>query len=116
MPRLAPNPLEHRETTSLSARARPRRNRDVCEFRFSRGLALKSRIVQFAVSTLLAVVVCQAPCQAGAAADAPDLASERGAAETKLKYFAEVDQGVYKGSKPSGDADYRFLQSLHVKY
>jgi protein tyrosine/serine phosphatase len=27
-----------------------------------------------------------------------------------------VDEGVYKGSKPKSDADYRFLQSLHVKY
>jgi hypothetical protein len=27
-----------------------------------------------------------------------------------------VDDGVYKGAKPTSDADYRFLQSLHVKY
>ena len=27
-----------------------------------------------------------------------------------------VDDGVYKGSRPKSDADYRFLQSLHVKY
>jgi hypothetical protein len=45
-----------------------------------------------------------------------DLAEERAAAGAKLKYFGELDPGVYKGSKPATDADYRFLQSLHVKY
>src|SRR5216684_3254556 len=30
--------------------------------------------------------------------------------------FGQVDEGVYKGSKPTTDADYRFLQSRHVKY
>jgi Tyrosine phosphatase family len=34
-----------------------------------------------------------------------------------LKHFAEIDStGVYKGSRPKSDADFRFLQSLHVKY
>ena len=37
-------------------------------------------------------------------------------AGSKLKYFSSVDDGVYKGSRPKSDADYRFLQSLHVKY
>ena len=35
---------------------------------------------------------------------------------TGLAHFNRVDEGVYKGSKPRSDADYRFLQSLHVKY
>jgi len=35
---------------------------------------------------------------------------------SKLKYFGAVDDGVYKGSRPKSDADFRFLQSLHVKY
>jgi protein tyrosine/serine phosphatase len=38
------------------------------------------------------------------------------AAGSPLKRFAQVDDGVYKGSKPNSDAEYRFLQSLHVKY
>ena len=38
------------------------------------------------------------------------------AAGSHLKHFASVDDGVYKGSRPKSDADYRFLQSLHVKY
>lgn len=37
-------------------------------------------------------------------------------AGSKLKHFAEVDKNIYKGSKPRSDADFRFLQSLHVKY
>jgi protein tyrosine/serine phosphatase len=43
-------------------------------------------------------------------------ARELTAAGSKLKHFAPVDVGVYKGSRPKSDADYRFLQSLHVRY
>jgi hypothetical protein len=49
-------------------------------------------------------------------ADTPDLAHKLTAAGSQLKYFGSVDDGVYKGSRPKSDADYRFLQSLHVKY
>src|SRR5258708_29301829 len=38
------------------------------------------------------------------------------AAGTTLVHFGQVDEGVYKGSKPRTDADYRFLQSRHIKY
>jgi hypothetical protein len=38
------------------------------------------------------------------------------APDSKLPHFAKVDDGVYKGSKPKSDADFRFLQSLRVKY
>src|SRR5260370_40031961 len=31
-------------------------------------------------------------------------------------HFGQVDEGVYKGAKPTTDADYRCLQSRHVKY
>jgi len=62
----------------------------------------------------------QLPCLASAATPdlgiTSDLASERAAAGAQLKYFGKLDEGVYKGSKPSTDADYRFLQSLDVKY
>lgn len=44
--------------------------------------------------------------------DTPDPA----AVGSKLKYFGLVDDGVYKGSAPTSDADYRLLQSLHVRY
>jgi protein tyrosine/serine phosphatase len=46
----------------------------------------------------------------------PALAPERTEARSTLKHFERVDEGVYKGSKPITDADYRYLQSLHVKY
>lgn len=35
---------------------------------------------------------------------------------TKIVHFGELDPGVYKGSKPKNEADYRFLESKHVKY
>ena len=35
---------------------------------------------------------------------------------TSIVRFAQIDQGVYKGSKPKTDADYRFLQSKNIKY
>jgi hypothetical protein len=34
---------------------------------------------------------------------------------TSIIRFAEIDQGVYKGSKPKTDADYRFLKSKNVE-
>ena len=35
---------------------------------------------------------------------------------TSLRYFAELDAGVYKGSKPKRHADFQFLQSRHIHY
>lgn len=35
---------------------------------------------------------------------------------TSLVRFAQIDDGVYKGSEPKSDADYRFLQSLGIRY
>ena len=35
---------------------------------------------------------------------------------TSLAYFAEVDHGVFKGSIPKTDADFRFLRARHIKY
>ncbi len=58
----------------------------------------------------------QAPCQGLAAIDPSDLAPAQTPAGSKLKHFEKVDEGVYKGSRPKSDADYKLLQSLHVKY
>src|SRR6201993_5458649 len=41
---------------------------------------------------------------------------EHPAPGTKLTRFEKIDDGVYKGSEPKNDADYRFLQSQHIKY
>jgi hypothetical protein len=35
---------------------------------------------------------------------------------TSIVRFGEIDKGVYKGSKPKTDADYRFLRSKNIKY
>jgi len=66
------------------------------------------------LALLLFLGALPAPGQVVAAVD--DSSGELTAAGSKLKHFAPVDVGVYKGSRPKGDADYRFLQSLHVKY
>ena len=57
-----------------------------------------------------------APAQARAALATSGLAGQAAAAGASLKHFGSIDEGVYKGSRPKSDADYRFLQSLHIKY
>lgn len=57
-----------------------------------------------------------APCQVSTGLDTVDPIQAPAAAGSKLKHFERLDDGVYKGSRPKSDADYRFLQSLHVKY
>ena len=42
-------------------------------------------------------------------------ADDRTPQGTGLKHFNEVDSGVFKGSKPRSDADFKYLQSLHIK-
>jgi protein tyrosine/serine phosphatase len=34
---------------------------------------------------------------------------------TSMVRFSEIDEGVYKGSKPKSDADFRFLRSKNIK-
>ena len=48
--------------------------------------------------------------------DPPDLPNGQTTAGTTFVHFEQVDEGVYKGSKPRTDADFQFLQSRHVKY
>jgi protein-tyrosine phosphatase len=35
---------------------------------------------------------------------------------TSIIRFGHIDAGVYRGSKPTTDADFRFLRSKHVRY
>src|SRR5205085_7398713 len=35
---------------------------------------------------------------------------------TSIVRFTQVDVAVYRGSTPKTDADFRFLQSKHIKY
>ena len=37
------------------------------------------------------------------------------AAGTSIVRFSEIDEGVYKGSKPKSDADFRFLHSKNIR-
>jgi Tyrosine phosphatase family len=46
----------------------------------------------------------------------PDISKLHPAAGTSIVRFEQLDDGVYKGSKPKTEADYQFLQSLHIKY
>lgn len=68
------------------------------------------------VAMLLLFAGACAPAQVSAEVDTPGAVSGPAAAGARLKHFSMLDEGVYKGSRPKGDADYRYLQSLHVKY
>jgi protein tyrosine/serine phosphatase len=68
------------------------------------------------VAILLFLGAARAPCQVAAAVERSESAHEPRSAGSTLKFFEAVDDGVYKGSRPKTDVDYRFLQSLHVKY
>jgi hypothetical protein len=48
--------------------------------------------------------------------EAPDIRRIHPAPGTAMVRFEELDEGVYKGSKPKTEADYEFLQSKGVKY
>jgi protein-tyrosine phosphatase len=56
------------------------------------------------------------PAQVSTGTKPPGSSHEQMAAGTTLAHFGKVDDGVYKGSRPRTDTDYRLLQSLHVKY
>lgn len=43
-------------------------------------------------------------------------AGEHPALGTTLVHFSKVDDGIYKGSRPKNDADFRYLESLHIRY
>ena len=66
-----------------------------------------------AASFLFTVTI---PHAAGQAIKAIEPKHDHPAPGTKLTYFQKIDEGVYKGSEPRNDADYRFLQSQHIKY
>ena len=67
---------------------------------------------------LLAVIPvgCRSVTQPPIRTNAPDIRNLHPAQGTRLVRFQELDEGVYKGSKPKTDADYEFLQSKGVKY
>ena len=79
---------------------------------------LEMGIMKTLATALLAVFVwpSQSFGQVSAQINAPDSLREQTAAGTTLVHFAQLDDGVYKGSRPRTNADYEFLQSRHIKY
>jgi DSP-PTPase phosphatase fused to NAD+ Kinase len=68
------------------------------------------------IIALLSIIGCRSVGQSPLRANAPDIRRIHPADGTHLIRFQQLDEGVYKGSKPKTDADYRFLQSKGVKY
>src|SRR5437868_8393729 len=63
------------------------------------------------IIVLLAITGCAVAQKGGAEGE-----HRHPAPGTSIRHFEQIDQGVYKGSKPKNDADYRFLQSKNIKY
>jgi len=63
---------------------------------------MKTRIV------CAAILACRCLLEAGTVREHPSPG-------TSLVRFEQLDSGVYKGSKPTIEADFEFLQSKHVK-
>src|SRR6266478_7594625 len=68
------------------------------------------------ILTLLFVWGSYSPAQVSKAVKPSGASHKHTAARATLAHFGKVDDGVYKGSRPRTDADYRLLQSRHVKY
>ena len=64
----------------------------------------------------LAITGCRSAVQSPVRNNAPDIRRIHPAPGTSLVRFQQLDENVYKGSKPKTDADYEFLQSKGVKY
>jgi protein-tyrosine phosphatase len=71
------------------------------------------RIVSLSVALLLAGSIVQGE---GRNLHQNDAALRHPAPGTAIIRFGQVDTGVYRGSKPENDADFRFLKSKHVRY
>jgi hypothetical protein len=70
----------------------------------------------FVNSRLFAIVFSLLVVPSGAIAQRDSRPSLHPAPGTSIVRFAQVDVGLYKGSKPKTDADYKFLRSKNVKY
>jgi protein tyrosine/serine phosphatase len=66
----------------------------------------------FALCLILCSMMSSAVAQSVPASDPTPTHPAPG---TSMVRFGEIDQGVYKGSKPKTDADFRFLQSKNIK-
>lgn len=79
---------------------------------------MKRIILSFLLPLLpaLTFIGCRSAAQSPVRNDAPDIRRIHPAPGTHLVRFQQLDEGVYKGSKPKTEADYEFLQSKGVKY
>jgi protein-tyrosine phosphatase family protein len=66
----------------------------------------------WALSALGSHSLAQAPFET--ATDDPN--HQHPAPGTSIVRFGQVDEGIYRGSSPKSDADFRFLQSKGIKY
>jgi protein-tyrosine phosphatase len=82
-------------------------------FRHLRSRAQRYILLSAVVSFLLAVTISNAAAQATQPVDPKHDHPFPG---TRITRFQKIEEGVYKGSEPKNDADYRFLQSQHIKY
>jgi protein tyrosine/serine phosphatase len=69
-------------------------------------------ILLLALLALSSRLTAQAPLEGGT----EDPNHHHPAPGATIVRFAPVDEGVYRGSAPRNDADFRFLQSLGIKY
>jgi protein-tyrosine phosphatase len=60
--------------------------------------------------------VAVAICSFAQSAKRPSDGHHHPAPGASIVRFAQIDEGVYKGSEPKNDADFRFLQSKHIRY
>jgi hypothetical protein len=64
----------------------------------------------------IAIIGCRAAAPSSIRTNAQEMRSIHPAQGTHLVRFQQLDEGVYKGSKPKTDADFQFLQSKGIKY
>lgn len=66
-------------------------------------------VVAFYTAAVSGLARSDRPCNSQAKPQHP-------APGTSMIRFAQIDAGVYRGSRPRTDADFRFLQSKHIRY
>lgn len=70
----------------------------------------------FALLAACACVSCRSALEPPIRNNAPDIRRLHPAAGTALIRFQQIDDAVYKGSRPKTDADFQFLRSKGVRY
>lgn len=78
------------------------------------GLLTQPGLIKASAVSLLAMLLMAGT--SGAQAEPANTQHRHPAPGTSIVRFAELEDGLYKGSKPKNDEDYRFLQSKHIKY